>query len=62
MGVGGSIPFVAAFSDAYPNAAIVLTGAADPTSRAHGPNESLDLDDWKKSIIAEAIALRILGG
>lgn len=60
MGVGGSIPFVAAFSDAYPDAAIVLTGAADPTSRAHGPNESLDLDDWKKSIVAEAIALRIL--
>lgn len=62
MGVGGSIPFVAAFADAYPNAAIVLTGAADPTSRAHGPNESLDLDDWEKSIVAEAIALRLLGG
>lgn len=61
MGVGGSIPFVAAFSNAYPEAAIVLTGAADPTSRAHGPNESLDLDDWKKSIVAEAIALRLLG-
>jgi acetylornithine deacetylase/succinyl-diaminopimelate desuccinylase-like protein len=60
MGVGGTIPFVAAFSEAYPDAAILLTGAADPTSRAHGPNESLDLDDWRKSMVAEAIALRLL--
>ena len=62
IGVGGSIPFVAAFSEAYPDAAIVLTGAGDPTSRAHGPDESLDLDDWRKSILAQAIALRLLAG
>ena len=45
MGVGGSIPFVAEFQDAYPGAAILLTGVADPTSRAHGPDESLDLEE-----------------
>ena len=61
IGVGGSIPFVAAFSEAYPDAAIILTGAADPTSRAHGPDESLHLEDWRKSIVAQAIALRLLG-
>ena len=61
IGVGGSIPFVAAFSEAYPEAAILLTGAADPTSRAHGPDESLHLDDWRRSIQAQAIALRLLG-
>ena len=60
MGVGGSIPFVAAFSDAYPDAAILLTGVADPTSRAHGPDESLDLGDFRTGILAEAIALRNL--
>ena len=60
MGVGGSIPFVAAFSEAYPNAAILLTGVADPTSRAHGPDESLDLGDFRKGILGEAIALRNL--
>ena len=60
IGVGGSIPFVAAFSDAYPDAAILLTGVADPTSRAHGPNESVDLDDVRKGALAEAIALRLL--
>jgi acetylornithine deacetylase/succinyl-diaminopimelate desuccinylase-like protein len=60
IGVGGSIPFVAAFADAYPKATIVLTGSADPTSQAHGPNESLDLADLERSILAEAIFLRNL--
>jgi acetylornithine deacetylase/succinyl-diaminopimelate desuccinylase-like protein len=60
IGVGGSIPFVAVFAEAYPSAAIVLVGSADPTSQAHGPNESLDLTDLKHSILAEAIALRNL--
>jgi acetylornithine deacetylase/succinyl-diaminopimelate desuccinylase-like protein len=60
MGVGGSIPFVAAFSEAYPEATILLTGVADPTSRAHGPNESVELDDVKKGTLAEAVALRLL--
>ena len=60
MGVGGSIPFVAAFSDRYPDASILLTGVADPTSAAHGPNESLELDDLRRGCVAEAIALRLL--
>ena len=60
MGVGGSIPFVAAFSEAYPDAAILLTGVADPTSRTHGPDESLDLEELRRGILAEAIALRNL--
>jgi acetylornithine deacetylase/succinyl-diaminopimelate desuccinylase-like protein len=56
-GVGGSIPFVAAFSERYPDASILLVGAADPTSRYHGPNESLELADLKRAIVAQAIAL-----
>jgi acetylornithine deacetylase/succinyl-diaminopimelate desuccinylase-like protein len=62
IGAGGSIPFVAAFSDQLPAAAVVLTGAGDPTSAVHGPNESQDLDDLEKSVLAEAIALRLLAG
>ena len=58
IGVGGSIPFVAAFKEQHPNATVLLTGAADDKSRAHGPNESVDLDDLKKSMLAEAIALQ----
>jgi len=62
IGVGGSIPFVAEFQQVYPDAAILLTGVADPTSRAHGPDESLDLDELRRGILAEAIALRLLAG
>jgi acetylornithine deacetylase/succinyl-diaminopimelate desuccinylase-like protein len=61
MGVGGSIPFVAAFSDANPNAAILLIGAGDPTSAAHGPNESVDLGDLRNAIESLAMALMTLG-
>ncbi len=60
MGVGGSIPFVADFSIRYPAATILLTGVGDPTSRAHGPNESQDIDEVKRGVLAEAIALRLL--
>jgi len=60
IGVGGSIPFVAAFSDQYPAATILLTGVADDESRIHGPNESQDLDDLRRGALAQAIALRLI--
>jgi acetylornithine deacetylase/succinyl-diaminopimelate desuccinylase-like protein len=60
VGQGGSIPFVAAFEEQYPEAAILLTGVADPTSRFHGPNESLSLDDLRSGILAEVLALQML--
>ena len=62
MGVGGSIPFVAAFSAAYPDASILLVGVGDNMSRAHGPDESLDLEELRRGCYAEAIALRLMGG
>ncbi len=62
MGVGGSIPFVAAFADRYPEATILLTGAGDPTSSVHAPNESQHLDDLERAVLAEAIALATLTG
>jgi len=61
MGVGGSIPFVAAFEEAYPAASILLTGVMDPTSQIHAPNESQSLGDLESGILGEAIALRMLG-
>ena len=60
IGVGGTIPFVSAFADSFPDAHILLTGPADPTSGAHGPNESLHLGDLRRSVLAEAVALRLL--
>jgi acetylornithine deacetylase/succinyl-diaminopimelate desuccinylase-like protein len=61
MGVGGSIPFVAAFSERYPDAEVLLVGVADPTSRYHGPNESLELADLESAIVAQAVALTLIG-
>lgn len=60
MGAGGTIPFVKAFADAYPEAAILLTGVEDPDGRAHGSNESLLLDDFRKICSAEALLLQNL--
>lgn len=56
-GVGGTIPFVAAFAAAFPGVPLLLTGCGDPDSREHGENESLDLADFRKACHAEAIFL-----
>ncbi len=61
MGAGGSIPFVAAFAERYPEASVLMVGVADPTSRYHGPNESLSLPDLESAIVSQAVALRLLG-
>jgi acetylornithine deacetylase/succinyl-diaminopimelate desuccinylase-like protein len=61
-GVGGSIPFVQAFSESYPESDLLLTGASDPASHIHGPNESLDLGELHRSTLAEAVALRLIAG
>ncbi len=57
MGVGGSIPFVGAFADRYPGAEVVLIGVGDMTSRIHGPDESLELADLERAIVAQSVAL-----
>ena len=62
IGAGGTIPFVKAFADAYPDAAILLTGVEDPDGRAHGANESLLLEDFRKVCLAEALLLEYLAG
>jgi len=62
IGAGGTIPFVKAFADAFPDAAILLVGVEDPDGRAHGANESLFLDDFRKACLAEALLLRDLAG
>ncbi|WP_347109485.1 M20/M25/M40 family metallo-hydrolase [Paenarthrobacter sp. S56] len=62
MGVGGSIPFVAALAEAMPDCSIVVTGAEDPDSRAHGANESVHLGELRNAIVAEALFLAGLAG
>jgi cysteinylglycine-S-conjugate dipeptidase len=58
VGNGGSIPFVAAFAEAFPAAAILVTSAgADPDCRAHGADESLHLGDFERACLAETLLL-----
>ncbi|MHA3947864.1 dipeptidase [Cellulomonas bogoriensis] len=56
-GIGGSIPFVADLLEAYPRAAILVTGVEDPDSRAHGADESVHLAELQKVVLAEALLI-----
>ncbi|MBA2444065.1 MAG: dipeptidase [Nocardioidaceae bacterium] len=57
IGVGGSIPFIAAFAERFPEAAILVTGVEDPDTRAHGANEGLHLAEFQRVCLAEALLL-----
>lgn len=57
IGIGGSIPFIADLTEVFPEAQILVTGVEDSDSRAHSPNESVDLEMLKKAMISEALLL-----
>jgi cysteinylglycine-S-conjugate dipeptidase len=61
MGVGGSIPFIAEFLEAFPAASVLVTGVEDPDTRAHGANEGLHLAEFERVVLAEALLLKNLG-
>jgi acetylornithine deacetylase/succinyl-diaminopimelate desuccinylase-like protein len=61
MGMGGSIPFIAEFAAAFPDATILVTGVEDPGTQAHSVNESLHLGVLERAAIAEALLLEKLG-
>jgi acetylornithine deacetylase/succinyl-diaminopimelate desuccinylase-like protein len=61
MGVGGSIPFIAALQAAYPHATVLVTGVEDPDTRAHGTNESVHLDELARACLAQTLLLAALG-
>jgi acetylornithine deacetylase/succinyl-diaminopimelate desuccinylase-like protein len=58
IGIGGSIPFIATFQQMFPQAAILVTGVADPHARTHGANESLHLGEFARACLAEVLLLR----
>jgi acetylornithine deacetylase/succinyl-diaminopimelate desuccinylase-like protein len=61
QGVGGSIPFIAEFAAAFPEAKILVSGVEDPNTQAHSVNESLHLGVLERASIAEALLLETLG-
>ncbi|MBU3749193.1 MAG: dipeptidase [Mycobacterium sp.] len=61
MGMGGSIPFIAEFAAAFPDATILVTGVEDPGTQAHSVNESLHLGVLERAAVTEALFLERLG-
>ncbi|WP_059017869.1 dipeptidase [Mycobacterium sp. M26] len=61
MGMGGSIPFIAEFAAAFPDATILVTGVEDPGTQAHSINESLHLGVLERAATTEALLLDKLG-
>ncbi len=57
VGIGGSIPFVADLAEVFSEAAILVTGVEDPSSAAHGPDESVHLGELERAVLAEALLL-----
>jgi acetylornithine deacetylase/succinyl-diaminopimelate desuccinylase-like protein len=61
MGMGGSIPFIAEFANAFPDATFLITGVEDPSTQAHSINESLHLGVLERAATTEALLLARLG-
>ena len=54
-GEGGSIPLVAAFLAAQPQAEMILWGTEEPQCKIHAPDESVDLAELERCVLAEAL-------
>ncbi|MCL1838402.1 MAG: dipeptidase [Propionibacteriaceae bacterium] len=60
MGMGGSIPMIKLFQETFPAAEVLCVGSCDATSRIHGVNESLDLELFRKYVLAQTLLLEKL--
>lgn len=57
IGVGGSIPFISNFQQAFPEAQVLVTGVEDPASNAHSEDESASLKVLHNATLAETLFL-----
>ena len=55
IGCGASIPGAILFRNTFGDIPILLIGLEDPDSNPHSENESLDLADFKKTMVAETL-------
>lgn len=52
IGIGGSIPFVALFGKRFSSLPLILNGVIDPETGAHGPDESMHVGVYTKTVTA----------
>jgi acetylornithine deacetylase/succinyl-diaminopimelate desuccinylase-like protein len=62
VATGGSIPLVNALHTAVPDAEILLLGDTDGFSNIHAPNERVLLDEFRKTVLAEALFFQEYAG
>jgi len=61
-GTGGSIPLLRVLHNAVPHAEFILWGAEDAScSCIHGTNESVDISELERCIVAQSMLLLLLG-
>jgi acetylornithine deacetylase/succinyl-diaminopimelate desuccinylase-like protein len=60
-GSGGTIPLLTTLQQLAPDAEFVIWGPGDEHSQVHAANESLDLGELERMIVAEALLLEKLG-
>lgn len=62
MGSGASIPLLNELQQAVPNAEFIVWGPQDiEQARVHGADESVDVEELKRFILAQARFFEILG-
>ncbi|HSL10094.1 MAG TPA: M20/M25/M40 family metallo-hydrolase [Actinomycetota bacterium] len=57
MGSGGSIPLVPMLAETFPGIEVLIVGAGDDRSNVHSIDESVDLEDLERMIVAESLFL-----
>ncbi|MGD8214671.1 dipeptidase [Aestuariimicrobium sp. Y1814] len=62
VGIGGSIPMVADFQQAFPEATVLVSAVTDPDSAMHGTDESVDQAEIGRAALAEALLMAGLAG
>ena len=60
-GSGGTIPLLTTLQRLAPDAEFVIWGPGDERSQVHAANESLDLGELERMIVAETLLLEKLG-